>query len=150
MTGFNRDQLIADLERDEGFVPVLYDDANGAHIGKGGHLVGNPTLGIGWAVALTPLSIERARVILGWHVDDKVVELYAALPWIADLSEARQRALVNMAFNLGVHGEQQFTTFLGLLKAGNYGSAADDLAETLWAKQVGQRAVRIVALIRNG
>lgn len=147
---FNRDTLISDLQRDEGYRALLYDDANGSSLGKGSQIRGNPTIGIGWAVALTPISLERARIIAGWQADDKATELFAALPWATALSEGRQRALINMAFNIGVHGEVQFTTFLGLLKAGNYAGAADDLATTLWARQVGPRAARIAALIRTG
>jgi lysozyme len=142
--------LIADLERDEGNKSLLYDDFNGAPLGKGSVIRGNPTIAIGWAVSLTPINDARARIICGWQADDKAHELFQALPWVQTLSEGRQRALLNMAFNIGVHGEEQFITFLSLMKSGDYAAAADDLAQTLWAKQVGVRAARITALIRSG
>ena len=145
----DRDLLLKDLEAEEGYRPLLYDDFNGKQVLKGAALIGNPTIGIGWNVAATPISLERARVILGWMVDDKLGPLNAALPWLAGLPEPVQRAVSNLAYNLGVTGLLKFDTFLSLLKAGQYVAAADDLAQTLWAKQVGNRAARICALIKG-
>lgn len=147
---FDRAQLIQDLERDEGYRSLVYDDATGQPLDKGDTIKGNPTVGVGWALNKTPLSRPRAETILGWHIDDKAGDLYAQLPWLTGLTEARQRAMMNLAFNLGVAGLQKFTTFLGLMKGGRYAEAADDLANTPWHNQVGDRAKRIEALIKSG
>lgn len=149
MAGDNRAQLIEDLVRDEGFVAVLYDDYNDAPLGKGSVIRGNPTIGIGWACALTAITLERAKIICGWQVEDKAAELYRAWPWLSDMPEQVQRAVLNMAFNIGVHGEEQFKTFASLLQQRNFGAAADDLTTTPWHRQVGLRASRICALIRT-
>ncbi len=148
---FNHDQLVSDLIVDEGERPTLYDDKTGKAIGPGTHVIGNPTTAIGHALNLTPWTDAQMRTICGWDVDAKAPELYARFPWVASLSEPRQRALVNMAFNEGVAGLAGFTTFLSLLQSGNFAGAADDLGGTLWARQVGAaRKNRIVSLIRNG
>ena len=146
----NRVQLLADLEADEGLKTLLYDDATDAPITKGSTLGGWPTLGIGWNVATTPLTPDQYRTILGWMVDAKTAPLAAALPWMANLTEPRQRALTNMAYQLGVHGLQAFGTFLGLMENGRYGLAADDLSTTEWFRQSGDRAIRIQGLIQKG
>lgn len=145
----DRSALLADLETDEGFRPLLYDDATGRQWTKGAPIAGWPTIGIGWNVAATPISLDRARVILGWMVDDKIGPLNAALPWLSGLTEPRQRAVANLAYNLGVTGLLKFDTFLSLMKSGQYDQAADDLAGTAWWKQVGQRGPRIQELIRG-
>jgi len=151
MIGFDRETLISDLVVDEGLRPFIYDDAApAAKIGPGYRFVGNPTIGIGHALALTPFTTDQCRTICGWDVDAKAKELYAALSWLSGLSEPRQRAVANMAFNMGVAGVRGFTTFLALLEKADYGGAAYDLRTTLWARQVGARATRIEALIRGG
>jgi lysozyme len=148
---FNRAQLISDLIVDEGERPTLYDDANGKAIWPGTHVVGNPTTAIGHALNRTPWTDSQMRTICGWDVDDKTPALYARFPWASGLSEPRQRALANMAFNEGVAGLAGFTTFLSLLQSGNFDDAADDLEGTEWARQVGEnRKNRIVSLIRTG
>lgn len=145
----DRDLLLKDLEADEGFRPLLYDDFSGKQWVLGDVIKGRPTIGIGWNVSATPLSLERARIILGWMVDDKLGLIYAALPWLSGLSEPRQRAVANLAYNLGVTGLLKFDTFLSLLKSGQYDAAADDLESTVWWKQVGKRGPKIQALIRG-
>lgn len=146
----NRDQLVADLEVDESFRPFLYDDANGKALLRGSTIVGNPTIGIGWSVSTRPLAHDQARIVCGWHVDDAWGTLVHAVPWVQGLSEVRQRALANMAFQIGVTGLLKFDTFIGLMQAGHFDEAAADLATTLWFKQSGNRGPRIQALIKGG
>lgn len=145
----DRALLLAGLEQEEGYRPLLYDDATGRQVLKGSVLVGNPTIGIGWDVAATPISLARARIILGWMVDDKIGPLAAAAPWISDMSEPRQRALADMAYQLGVTGLLKFNTFMSLMQAGQYDQAAEDLETTAWWDQVGERGPKIQALIKG-
>lgn len=145
----NQDQLLLDLARDEGFRPYVYDDANGKLIVPGYTLVGHPTVAYGWALDVTPCDQELGQLILNHQATDKYNELLKALPWITDKPEPVQRALCNMAFNLGVKGLIRLFIFVNLLQQGKYSAAADDLETTLWYKQVGQRAVRISQLIRS-
>jgi lysozyme len=72
------------------------------------------------------------------------------LPWWRDLSEARQRAVVNMCFNLGITRLLGFSKALAALKAGQYEEAARQFLDSRWATQVGQRAQRIAELVRKG
>lgn len=148
---FDRAKLIADLIVDEAMRFTVYDDANpGAKVGPGYRLIGHPTVGIGHALDLTPFTADQARTICGWDIDAKAPALYAAFPWMSSMSEPRQRALADMAFNMGVVGLQGFHTFLGLMQAGKFSEAAADLETTAWHRQVGARALRVEALIRQG
>lgn len=148
---FDRDQLTTDLEQQEGFESLLYDDATGHRISKGSTIQGNPTVGIGWNVAGRALSRDRARIILGWWIDDDSAAMDQALPWVAGLSDARQRAMMDLLFNMGMPELLKFNTFLGLMKAGNFSGAADDLGKTPWAGEIGaDRLNAILDQIRNG
>lgn len=147
----DRDLLLSDLESAEGFRPYVYDDATGVPITPGYTLKGNATLGIGWCPAKNLLLRAQALVILGWHVDDKWETLQHAAPWVAAQPEPVQRALCNLAFNLGVTGLLKFTTFISLIEQGKYDEAADDLDTTAWAKQVQKSRVDYIkGLIKQG
>jgi lysozyme len=147
---FDQAKLSADLERDEDFKSLVYDDASGKPIVPGWRVQGHPTIGIGWALDVTPLSLDRARVIMGWHIADKSAELFAALPWMQSLDEVRCRALVNMCFQMGVAGVLGFKNTVALLQAGRFGDAAAEMEKSTWANQTPARAQRIADMIRTG
>jgi lysozyme len=138
------------LEVEEGLRLWVYDDANGQPIVAGYTVIGNPTIGYGRL--LTPahgITACEAGALLAHDVAaaNRDVE---GLPVFAHLNTARRAALLDMDFNMGLDTLEQFTTFLGLLAVGEYDAAADDLAGTLWAQQVGSRAARIEQIIRSG
>lgn len=145
----NRDGLISNLKQEEGFKPFVYDDANGKLIAAGYKVIGNPTIGYGWCLSTEPVLEDLAEYILGYFVDETWKSLISAAPWIETVPEDVQTALADMAYNLGVNGLLKFTTFLEMIKHGNYSGAADDLQTSRWAKQVKTRAARIEGLIRN-
>lgn len=76
--------------------------------------------------------------------------LEAALPWVANLDEVRQDVLIDMTFNLGVSGLLTFKPTLALIQGANYKEAAAHMRASLWAKQVGSRAVRLAAQMESG
>lgn len=145
----DRESLLNDLKRDEGFRNVVYDDHTGKPIKTGSVVLGNPTIGYGWNLAATPLTIAQYGTILLWQADEKVAQVRAAFPWFDKLPPDVQRAYANMAFNMGVDEMKEFNIFNALLIAGKYREAADDLKTTKWYGQVGERAERIEELIRN-
>jgi lysozyme len=67
------------------------------------------------------------------------------------MSDARQRALINLCFNLGIDGLLKFEHTLADLQMGHYDVAAHELETSQpWASQVGKRANRLADLIRQG
>lgn len=140
------DQLNADLKGDEGFRSYPYDDKTTQRLVKGSVVQGTVTFGHG----LTFLTEEESAEILDMRAKKIAAQLVARLPWFNSLSEGRQRALTDMAYNLGVDGLLSFNTFISLMQSGQYPAAAADLKTTLWAGQVHDRATRIEALIVHG
>ena len=92
----------------------------------------------------------QAEMMLAADIAKVKQGLSTRFPWWTTLDDVRQDALVNMAFNLGVHGLEAFPDTMAALQAGKWDLAANDLEGDLWARQVGARATRIVALIRTG
>ena len=143
----NLDQLKIELSGDEGVRYVPYNDSRGIEtIGIGHNMQANP-LPTNWSF---PLSDDQVDQLYQRDVSRTTALLDGNLPWWRSLDEVRQRAIANLGFNLGVHSLCTFHGFLGLLEAGQYDQAADDLAGTLWYSQVGRRGPQIVAMIRNG
>ena len=66
------------------------------------------------------------------------------------MGEARQRALLNMCFNLGWPRLSGFKEMLLCLQAGSYARAAEEAKDSKWARQVGDRALRIAKLFEEG
>lgn len=137
------DEFIAMIKRHEGVKPYVYSDS-----------LGYLTIGVGRLVDHRKgghLSDDEINLLLMNDIQGVVDELDSKLTWWRQLSQNRQAALTDLGFNMGVPDLLTFTTFLGLLKSGEFTKAADDLLTTLWAKQVQTtRRDDIVGLIRNG
>ena len=134
-----KDVLIADLVRDEGLRLAPYKDS-----------VGKLTIGIGRNLEDRGISWAEAQFLLDNDIAIATADLDRNAPWWRNLSEGRQRALVNMAFNLGVPGLMRFEKMLSALERGEYDDAAREALDSRWARQVGARAQRIARLIRKG
>jgi lysozyme len=143
-------ELLKELEQEEGYRDLVYDDKTGKPLKLGSTLLGNPTIGIGWNVAGKKLSLPRARIILQWFVQDAYDELVEALPWVIDHDKDVQLALTDLSFNMGIDKLLTFKNTLSLIKDGKYKEAADQLDKSLWAKQVGPtRANNVEQLIKD-
>lgn len=68
---------------------------------------------------------------------------------INNLIEQRFYVLTDMMFNLGYTRLSQFKKLLQALKNGLYEDAAREMMDSLWAKQVGNRAVTLYNLMKG-
>lgn len=133
-----KDQLI----RDEGVVRHAYEDS-----------LGFLTIGVGRLIdvrrggGLSPAEID---FLLANDIAEKSTQVLDALPWASKLNEPRFAVLVNMAFQLGIHGLLQFRRMLGSVEDGQYGEAALEMVDSLWAKQTSTRAHRLAEQMESG
>lgn len=112
--------------------------------------VGKTTVGVGRNLTDVGISKEESRILLANDIKKVVAGLDAALPWWDSLSEARQRVLADMAFNLGLKGLLGFKNTLALIQRGDYDEAADNMLLSKWATQVGRRATTLAGMMRRG
>ena len=142
--------IIKQLRGDEAVRQFPYDDATGKTLTKGMTLIGNLTIGIGRNLSANGLRPQEIDMLCANDVQEVVDELHSRLPWFNSLDSVRQGVLINMAFNLGTAALMGWSTFLGLVKAGHYLEASQDMAKTPWASQVGARATRLEQQMRTG
>jgi len=127
--------LTEQLRRDEGAVGHAYHDS-----------FGFLTIGVGRLIdarrggGLSPAEID---FLLANDIAEKTAQVLEALPWAARLSEPRLAVLINMAFQMGVSGLLQFKRTLGSIEDGQYGEAAVEMLDSLWAQQTPERAKRL-------
>ena len=144
MKGHNLVTIVDDLLRDEGFRAKAYRD----------HL-GFLTIGIGMMIdpdhpGATGIPRTAAKLWLLEIITERKKSLNKIIPWWAGLSDARQRALLNMAYQLGVNGLLKFKKALAAMEAGDFETAAVEVLDSEYAKQTPARAQRIAKLIRIG
>jgi lysozyme len=107
------------------------------------------TIGVGRNIEDRGLTEDEAMYLLDNDITVIEKELDKAIPWWRSLSEARRRALVNMAM-MGVPRLMGFKNMLAAMQAGDFDRAATEALASKWAEQVGDRSKRVAALIREG
>jgi lysozyme len=69
--------------------------------------------------------------------------------WFSKLSAPRRAVIVSMAFNLGVKGVGGFWKMTGAIDCGDFATAAAEMRSSLWAKQVGRRAIELSLMMEK-
>lgn len=137
------EQLTAQLRRDEGTRETAYQDHLGFWTIGVGRLIDSRKPGAG----LRPDEIDY---LLRNDINDRVAALTKALPWFANLDEARRGVLINMAFQLGTAGLLGFKSTLALIAEGRYTKAAEQMLKSKWATQTPARTKRLAEQMKTG
>ena len=139
---YNRTTLITDLEGPSG---------EGLRLKPYVDTAGKLSIGVGRNLDDKGISKTEADFLLADDLNDVEAILDQRLPWWRTLTDARQRVLVELCFNMGWGGLSSFSETLGLIHGGDYATAADHLSASTWAKEVqATRVARITNMMRNG
>ena len=111
---------------------------------------GNLTIGIGHNLDAKPLSDRVIDLIFEDDIADAIADLNRVLPWWVTLSDNRQIVIVDMCFNLGIGRLLKFSKTIAALQAKDWETAADEMLDSKWARQVGIRATRLADMMRAG
>lgn len=130
--------LLDMIKRHEGVRRIAYQDPLGVQ-----------TIGVGHNLS-KPLTDQAISQILQDDVQDAHNECLHAFPWFADLTEPRQWVMIDLCFNLGLPRLLGFRKVLQAMALGEYETAANELLDSLWAKQVKSRALELAAMLRGG
>jgi len=139
----DREKLYEEIKADEGEVLQVYKD----------HL-GYPTIGIGHLVTPedeefgkptgTPITAERSRELFDRDVEYAIKDCERLYGQWHNWPEEVQLVLVNMAFNLGATRLSKFMNFKNMLSQGKWKEAAVEGRDSLWYRQVTNRAERLM------
>ena|SRR5260221_12307796 len=127
------------LCQEEGYRQFPYKDTTG-------HL----TIGYGRNLEARGIFPSEAIQMLENDIEYFESKIRKSLPCYASLDSVRQAVLVDMCFNLGVNGLLSFNKLINALNHNDYDSASDEMLNSLWAKQVGQRAIDLSQAMKSG
>ena len=142
------DQLREELEADEGVKYEIYLDHLGLKTCGVGHLCrkGEPEYDMEVG---TPISEERVAELFEKDVGWTLKDCYKLLPDFDMLPEAVRLIFANMMFNLGMKNLGMFKRLLAAIEDREWQKAADEMADSKWARQVPNRAGRLIERMRQ-
>ena len=111
---------------------------------------GKTTIGYGRNLDDKGISVHEAEQMLNADIIDTRSEVSRALPVYNEIIPARQDVLINMAFNMGVHGLLKFKKMIAAIELGDYLYASEEMLNSKWAKQVGSRADELARQMVRG
>ncbi len=111
---------------------------------------GKWTIGIGRNLTDRGISVATMEQMLCEDIELVKAELDSIYPDWGELSENRQLVLADMTFNLGAPRFLNFVKFWAALRVGDYERAADEMIDSRWYRQVGDRGERLQVMMREG
>jgi lysozyme len=136
VTTLTKDQL----RREEQFRAKMYLDSEGFH-----------TIGYGWCLDKTQIRQTEAEQRLSNDVAQAYADLMSACSWAHGLDDVRAAVLVQLCFQLGLHGLLEFHNMLVACQAGNWPVAANQLLDSTYGReQCPARAARYARMLETG
>lgn len=136
-------RLVDQLRRDEGERLAVYQDQ-----------LGYWTIGVGRLVDARRgggITAEESAYLLANDISKRRQALAQRYSWFAALDPARQAALVNMAFQLGLEGLDRFPRMLAAVRDQRYAEAESHGLDSVWARQqTPGRARRVMRQLATG
>ena len=131
-------EAIEQLRIDEGESLVIYYCTASA-----------PTIGIGRNLE-SGITKEESNYLFMNDIARVNKELADTFTWYYMLSPTRRSVMVNMNFNLGLTRFMTFKKMLAALECRDYEEAANQMLDSKWANQVGERSVRLAKKMLEG
>lgn len=163
MTDMTR--LLATTGNDEGFEAKPYRDTLGLWtLGDGRCVETHPLTGAEWKMLLDAgqmqitLNQDGAAALMREQLLAIEAHLAADLrDFWSLLNDARQNALIEMAYQLGIEHEEEFHDMLGDIRVavrintpGAWGAVKAAGMNSLWAQQTAARAARVMTQLATG
>ena len=130
--------------------------------------MGHPTVGVGFnldangaqaAIQVLGLDYQQVRAgtqlltddqidtLLGQTVNQAVSDAHKPIPAFDSLPSDKQIVIVDMVFNLGLAGFSKFLQTIKAINAQDWQTASQQMQQSAWFKQVGNRAKADVELM---
>ena len=143
----NLDTLRKQLEIDEGIKHDIYLDHLGLPTFGIGHLITDADPESGQAVGTT-ISDERVQSAFEADVVSVIEDCNKLYDDFDELPEEVQQIIANMMFNMGRTRLSKFRGMKRGVDARDWNTAADEMVDSRWYRQVTNRADRLVQRMR--
>ena len=130
--------LLEQIKDHEGFSSTVYECTEGYD-----------TIGYGFAIKDLELTEEIAEDILIGKLSKLRLRLCKTFDWFLDTPEVVQEVIMNMCYQMGLSGFSQFKKTIYYLETEQYEEAADEMLDSLWAKQTPNRAKELSEIIKD-
>ena len=144
----NIEQLRKELERDEGVKYEVYLDHLGYPTFGIGHLITDDDPECGASVG-TKVDSDRVQEAFETDVESVLSDCERLYVQFEHLPEEVQLIVANMMFNMGYTRLSKFKGMKRGVDARNWESAADEMVDSKWYRQVTRRADRLVVRMRS-
>lgn len=111
-------------------------------------ITGNPTIGYGRNLS-KGISKDEADFMFENDIREALSQL-EKYDWYIQSPQNVKNAMLNMCFDLGIAGLNNFRKMIMALQKKDYTTAAMESLASKWARQVGQRAKDVALMIRQG
>ena len=135
-----RSKTRARIALEEGFEGKLYRDTNGHWTGGFGHNFDAKGISLNIGFAMLDEDIQDAEHDVWKYLSE----------WYEPLTDPRKSVILDMAFNEGAEEVAKFTGMIAAIKTQNWTLAAKEMLQSLWAQQVGNRAVVLAKIMESG
>lgn len=123
----------------EGFAARPYKDT-----------LGYLSIGFGRNLTNNGITKEEALYLMNNDIAGCEDDLEHLLPFYKDIDNARKVVLLNMCFNMGIVKLMGFKKMMTAINAKDYKKASEEMLVSLWAKQVGNRALYLATCMETG
>ena len=130
--------LIEEIKVHEGFRDKVYKCSEGFD-----------TIGYGFAIKDLILDQDIAEMILDRKLKALTENINNKFDWFNESPQKVQDVVSNMCYQIGLSGFSKFKKTIYYLETEQYEEAADEMLDSLWARQTPNRANELSNNIRN-
>lgn len=132
------DALISSVKRHEGLRLKVYKCTAGKN-----------TIGYGRNLDDVGISADEAEYMLKHDLENAEIDAQR-FPIYEKLNQVRKDVLIEMVFNLGYSRLSGFKKMFAALERKDYDGAANEMLDSKWARDVGERAKTLAYFMRIG
>ena len=97
----------------------------------------------------TYINEDESLYVLGKRIPARHLKLLADLDWYKDMPPEVQGVIAEMCFQMGFSGFCIFRKALANMKIKEFQLGAEEMLDSLWAKQTPSRANRLADIVRE-
>ena len=109
------------------------------------------TIGVGRNIEDIGITEEEAKLLLENDLN-RILQEVEHWSFLENLNEPRQAVILDMVFNMGISrfNANTWVKTFAAIQDENFEEAANQMLDSKWANQVGQRAIRLSQMMRKG